>query len=152
MSKTSTKKSAGIVFTDGKSILLMLRADGKNSDTWGLPGGKAEEGETELQTAIRETQEETGLKDIPGKQFDSITHAYSNKIYTAFFYKVEKQFKVTLNDEHTDYKWVKFEDLKSLSLHPKLDSEIGEYLKRIRKKIAHFTEWKALKELEFCFD
>jgi mutator protein MutT len=152
MGKTCLKKSAGIVFTDGKSILLLLRAEGKNADSWGLPGGKCEEGETEIENATRETREETGLQDIPGQQFDSISHSEGNKAYTAFFYQVEKPFEVKLNHEHKDSAWVKFENLKSLKLHPKLKANISDYLRKIRKKMAHFSEWSVLKDLEAYFD
>jgi len=35
------------------------------SSTWGFPKGKAEEGENELQSAVRETYEETGFDIQP---------------------------------------------------------------------------------------
>ena len=36
-----------------------------SSSTWGFPKGKAEEGEDELQSAVRETYEETGFDIQP---------------------------------------------------------------------------------------
>lgn len=42
----------------GNHILVSERADGKG---WNLPGGCQEEGETDVQTAIREAKEELGL-------------------------------------------------------------------------------------------
>ena len=38
---------AGIFFTDGKKVLLLRRSEkGDGNGTWGLPGGKVEEGGT----------------------------------------------------------------------------------------------------------
>lgn len=145
------KKSAGIVFTDGTSILLLKRSQGNNYGTWGIPGGKSKDGETEIGNAIRETKEETGLKIIPGERFDSINNKTNNKKYTTFFYKVDEPFPIKLNEEHSSYKWVKFEDLKDYKLHPKLKMQLPDFLRKIRKKVANFNEWYNLKSLESYF-
>ncbi len=42
--KYKGKRGAGILFTDGKQILLLKRSEGSdNPGTWGLPGGGAKE-------------------------------------------------------------------------------------------------------------
>lgn len=53
------KAGGGLVFNDKNEILLMYRR-GK----WDLPKGKLDKGETIEECAIRETIEETGLKDV----------------------------------------------------------------------------------------
>ena len=50
----------GIIFVDGK---LLLIEDDKNEVK--LPGGGQEEGETDIETLIREVREETGCTVIP---------------------------------------------------------------------------------------
>jgi 8-oxo-dGTP diphosphatase len=151
MSKNYLKKSAGIIFTDGSSILLLLRAEGKNSNTWGIPGGKSEDGETEFENAIRETKEELGISAIPGEIFDSISHIDNNKKYTTFFYKVREPFDVNLNHEHSEYAWVKFKDLNNYKIHPILNTNIHNYLSKIKKKACSFEEWLILKNFENKF-
>jgi len=51
-SKQGTRDQGG----DGRRFLLM-----RHSDRWDLPKGHAEPGETPRQTALRETEEETGI-------------------------------------------------------------------------------------------
>ena len=36
------KKSAGILFTDGKKVLLLRKKSGDDEGIWGLPGGTFE--------------------------------------------------------------------------------------------------------------
>jgi 8-oxo-dGTP pyrophosphatase MutT (NUDIX family) len=66
MSKKVVPATA-IVFKDGDKILLSQRnyvddPENRYHGAWGFPGGGIEEGEQPLNTAIRETEEETGIK------------------------------------------------------------------------------------------
>ena len=151
MQKSWLKKAAGIMFTDGKSILLMKRNDGDHVGTWGIPGGKAKEGETEIGNATRETKEETGLTSMPGQRFGSFERKNSNFKYTTFFYHVSKPFEIKLNKEHSEYKWVSFSDLNTINLHPKLKKDMSDNLYKIKKKVHSFAEWVCIKEACECF-
>ena len=50
--------SVGLILTDGENLLLG-HASGQSH--WDIPKGAPEEGESRLETCIRETREETGL-------------------------------------------------------------------------------------------
>lgn len=51
------EKSCGAVIFDGDKVLVIQQVKGH----WGFPKGHVEDGETEVETAIREIKEETNL-------------------------------------------------------------------------------------------
>ena len=145
--KTKGKKGAGIIFTDGKSILLLKRADGTDHpQTWAPPGGGNKNSETEIGNAIRETKEETGVDSIPGYRFNSLSTKNGHHKFCTFFYHVDKPFDVHVSHEHTESKWVDFDSVSKMDLHPKFKEHLSEYLRIIRKKVMNFNEWSALTE------
>lgn len=55
------QNTAGIFYIDKDGKLLVCHPTGMSQDTWSIPKGKLEEGETALAAAIRETFEEANL-------------------------------------------------------------------------------------------
>jgi 8-oxo-dGTP pyrophosphatase MutT (NUDIX family) len=69
------KAGGGIVFNEDGDILLI-----KRNGVWDLPKGHLEKGESMQECAIREVQEETGLKEIELKNLVDISrHIYKLK-------------------------------------------------------------------------
>jgi 8-oxo-dGTP pyrophosphatase MutT (NUDIX family) len=119
------KRSAGVFFYSNLTnrFLYLLRTDSKNPSTWGIPGGKIEQGETLFEGIIRECEEEIGYfpinaKLIPIQKF--INHSFT---YHTFYCKVEEEFIPRLNDEHCGYAWV-VEGQYPKPLHPGLFSTV----------------------------
>ena len=52
------KQAAGIIITNGVSLVMGHSTGNKH---WDIPKGRLDDGETEIDAAIRETQEESGL-------------------------------------------------------------------------------------------
>ena len=93
---------------DTHRYLFLMRNDTKHPNTWGLPGGKCESGETLLQTIERECQEELGsfpeyIRLVPLEQFTSADGDFK---YHTFFCCVASEFQPILNDEHLGYAWI----------------------------------------------
>jgi len=136
------KRGAGIAYTDGKNILLLRRAGGDNQGTWGLPGGMVDEGETDLDAAIREAKEECGYHE--GTKFDRVQFRDGAHIWTTFFYKIKNPFPCRLSHEHSEYQWVPITEKLNLPLHPQLKKEWDTYLNRIQLRFGEgisFKEW-----------
>lgn len=60
--------SSAILIRDGK-ILLIRRRNAPSFDMFAFPGGRAEPGETPAETAIREFEEETGIRAHSPRRF-----------------------------------------------------------------------------------
>lgn len=58
-SPNSLVPSANAVVTDGEGRILMIRRS--DNGNWAVPGGAMDLGESIVQTAVRETLEETGI-------------------------------------------------------------------------------------------
>lgn len=95
---------AGILFRARGPLYLLL----KRSDTgeWCTPGGHIEDGETPIDAAIRECEEEMGVCP-EGLRWAIRRNAIpSGKgIFTCFMQDVPEPFEPTLNDEHTNWGW-----------------------------------------------
>lgn len=109
--------SSLIALREGKTgyEVLLLKRTKTLIGEWCQIAGKIEEGETAWQAAVRELSEETAL--LPEKLYsadiceqfyeadrDAITLA---PVFVAF---VGKEAEVVLNHEHSDFRWVSFDD------------------------------------------
>ena len=117
------EKSAGaIVFRreNGKIYYLLLHYPASEKgfkDYWGFPKGHIEKGENPEETARREIEEETGLKDIKFidgfkewiKYFFKREGKNVFKIVT-FFLAETSQKEVKLSFEHSGYEWLTFDE------------------------------------------
>lgn len=102
-----------IISRSTNRVLLLQKKFGKNIGTWGLTGGKNEQGETAWQGLLREVEEEIGLlpnfiKSFPLERFVSSDNGFKFHTYLSI---VNDEFLPILSDEHMAWGWF---DLKSL--------------------------------------
>ena len=108
--ENSALNAVGVWFysVNTKRYLYLLRNDTRHPDSWGLPGGKVEAGETMMAAMTRECREELGampeyIKLIPIEKFTSADGGFS---YHTFFCSVADEFTPTLNEEHVGWAWI----------------------------------------------
>ena len=122
MPKVKVKQVDSYIYqnTDNGIVYLMLkRSPGKYYEhLWQGVAGKIEKGETATETVIRELKEETGMK--PKRMFaaDHIASFYdarNDRILMAPIFGIEvENSEVQISDEHSEYKWVSFEEALAL--------------------------------------
>jgi 8-oxo-dGTP pyrophosphatase MutT (NUDIX family) len=124
--KSAPRAAGAVVFRRSERgvRLLLLRA----YQNWDFPKGMVEPGESELDAARREVEEETGLADLDypfGDEYKETVPYAGNKV--ARYYVAETDVeKVELpvspelgRPEHHEYRWVSFDEAEDL-LPPRL--------------------------------
>lgn len=113
------KAAAGLVIfrkIAGTVEYLMLQTS-YGIHHWTPPKGHLDPGESEMTAALRETEEEAGLKksdlNIIENTKYTIKYNVNGKPKTVTYWLAElinPQTKVKLSDEHQDYKWLNIEE------------------------------------------
>jgi 8-oxo-dGTP diphosphatase len=112
--------AAGILIYREGSILLQHRAPWvHNGDTWGIPGGARDSHESVIDGATREAVEETGINPQHLTHRDSHSDNHGQWSYeTVISEATELLIAHEVNDESHEVRWVLFEDVTRLPLHP----------------------------------
>tara|TARA_B100001123_G_scaffold169349_1_gene194677 strand:+ start:96 stop:524 length:429 start_codon:yes stop_codon:yes gene_type:complete len=115
------EKSCGVVLFNEQKVLLLQYATGQKEGEWDLQGhwdfpkGHVDKGETEIETATRELEEETGIKNII--LLDNFRKTINYKIQkrdrkiskeVVFFIATTAETEINLSHEHVDYAWFDF--------------------------------------------
>jgi 8-oxo-dGTP pyrophosphatase MutT (NUDIX family) len=126
MSKTKNVICAGgIIINDNKEVVIV----NQNYDSWSLPKGHVDPGESVLETAIREIYEETGIKEVKlikpigkygryrigldGKDDKS----EFKKIHVFLFSSNQKNLK-PIDPVNPEAKWIAYHKVEELLTHP----------------------------------
>ena len=96
---------------NGKFVILLRHSHKPNGDTWGLPAGKVESGESNETAILRELYEETGYKAITSQlnllgdyEFGEGKSAYSFIVYRIV---LNEPYDVQIEAAaHAEYQWI----------------------------------------------
>jgi len=126
------RASAGGVIINGDGKLLLVQ---QHNNSWSFPKGGVNEGESELDAALREIREETGLTklefvaDLGSYERYSIgldgvgeSKEWGSRKRTFFLFKTDEEVAADFNDpdgEVTATRWVSTDEARTLLTHPK---------------------------------
>ncbi|MEK7077421.1 MAG: NUDIX domain-containing protein [Patescibacteria group bacterium] len=139
------ERSAGIIIyrdtQEGRKYLLLrasrdeatLAPGRRVKDFWDFPKGRLEKGETGLEAACREAEEEAGLDDIEihldfkhTVQYFTFRTGIPVPKYVAMFLGRVASDAVTLSWEHDECSWLSYEDAKNRITIPKMKNALEE--------------------------
>lgn len=129
---------------EGKILILKRHPHKSQGNTWGVPAGKLELGETAKEALSRELNEELGLKleqrdfkfiqtlYIRHPQFDFAYHMFYKRFYA--FPHLILEFK-----EHTEARWVTVEEALSMPLMAGEQDTLNYYQQWQKSQLKKFS-------------
>lgn len=135
----SIKTGVGVMLINNNKVLLGHRVK-KSKDTggiyepdsWTFPGGKQEYNETILETAIRETKEETNLELKEMQVFTATDEFQPDRHFVTIGVissSYEGELKIMEPDKINEWKWIDLNDLPN-NIYTPSKNMIDEYKKR----------------------
>ncbi len=133
---TSVVPSANVIVVNDQDEILMIRRT--DNDNWAVPGGGMDPGESITETAVRETEEETGITcEITG-----LTGIYTNPRHVILYTsngEVRQEFSIVFtarpvggqlrpSSESAEPQWVAAKMIPGLTMHPSMRQRIQHYL------------------------
>src|SRR5690242_11447732 len=128
-----------LVVNDAGDILLIQRSDNGN---WALPGGAMDLGESLVDTAVRETLEETGIRcEVTG-----LVGIYTDPRHVILYTsngEARQEFSVVLTARATGGEPTRSEESSEVRWVPRV--ELGGYAmdRSMRLRIGHYLEGRA---------
>ena len=112
--------AGGVVVKDGKVLMIHVRTlSGRK--VWTFPKGHIEKGESREEAALREVEEETGVRAKIKKELGNFTYFFRDKDgklvkKTVYWFLMEpiEETEIKTPEEVIEVKWVELEDAKKL--------------------------------------
>lgn len=111
--------AAGLLLAHEGRALLQLRAVWVHrGGTWALPGGARERGESAVQAALREAEEELGLASSQVEVRGSRPADCGGWVYETVLGVALGEPSMTDRSESDGHRWVPTDEVEHLELHP----------------------------------
>ncbi len=132
-----TEKSCGCIVLKNDKVLLIGAKDDKGKLFWSFPKGHQETNETDTETAIRETKEETGLDvEISDKSPIKTGHfVHNNTVYKNILLFIAKPLNYELKPQEEEVEQVEWAQIDEAGKYftDYYSEAWSELLKRLNK-------------------
>ena len=115
------KASGGVVWRRGEGGVEIVVAHRPRYDDWSLPKGKLDDGETWEQAALREVEEEVGLRCRLGRELEPVAYEDRKgraKVVRYWLMEPEADPGFEPNDEVDEMRWLAPEDAVAVLSYP----------------------------------
>lgn len=132
--KANTEKVYGSICISPINTILLVR--GRKSQKWSFPKGHKKRGETYIDCAVRETQEESGI-DLEGV----VPIAYHRlSVGEYYFYDLDSEVVPIIGDtkEITEARWMTLDDMRA----EPCNVDVNNFLTRLRRNAAFFRDMR----------
>jgi 8-oxo-dGTP pyrophosphatase MutT (NUDIX family) len=119
------QKSSTVALISNNKLLLLKRGETAPwmPNKYCLPGGGVDKNESLISAGARELYEEAGI-ELSLNQLTPLTISYPNYSKIVFVCNNDSNYTVTLNWEHSDARWVSYQESSLVDLVPGLATTI----------------------------
>lgn len=128
--------SVNVAVTDDSGRLLLIRRT--DNGNWALPGGAVDPGESLAEAAVRETEEETGIRC----EVDAVVGIYTNPRHVIHYTsndEVRQEFSIVLaaraihgqptpSSESSAVEWAEVSELGRYAMHASMRARVERYV------------------------
>ncbi len=142
MSQNIARIGIGVFILKNGKFLMGRRQGSHGNDSWSIPGGHLEFGESFEETALREVLEETGLR-IKNIRFGAVTNDYfkrENKHYVTIWMLSDWESgdeQLNEPDKFVEMQWRDFGTLPKPLFLPWEQLLISQFIDNIKKELTH---------------
>jgi len=105
-----------VVDKHNQVLLLKRGSDVHCPDVWSFPGGKVETDELPLQAAVRELEEEVGIKGKHWRHVAKHTHTYEDCKLSFLLFFCRCDGDVSKHNTEGDFMWCPIESLPDITM------------------------------------
>ena len=119
--QAEVKAAGGVVWRRGDGGVELAVAHRPRYDDWSLPKGKLDRGETWEEAALREVEEETGLRCSLGEELDPTSYKDRKgraKVVRYWLMEPEADAPFEPNDEVDELRWLTPEEAAGALTYP----------------------------------
>ena len=124
------EKACGCIIIDDQKVLLVQQNEG----WWGFPKGHIEDGESEIETAIREVKEETNIDVIPDESKRYVQQYMLNTgVLKEVVFFLAKKVSSDIKAQECEIKNIKWLDFKEAILTISFDNTRELLIKALKE-------------------